>query len=293
VAAGDLKSPEWEVFSKPETAPATQDFRLVPVAPPRAFAPLIEQVVLVERLREVSALIGFTRIDGPGNYARLEEMPAVQRAPLSRRPPSFVPASEVRGEGLFIRFREEAVARWCLEVAAEREELMREAHRRWRQARNISEPSRSFPGIRYVLLHTFAHGLMRQLALECGYGVAALRERIYARESLGESGAQAGVLIYTAAPDSEGTLGGLVSLGRPERLGGHLLAMLERARLCASDPLCSEHDPVRDDLSLHGAACHACLFAPETSCERGNKYLDRATLVDTVNLSRLGFFSAR
>jgi hypothetical protein len=290
IEAGDLKSPEWEVFSKPEAAPATQDFRLVPIDPPRAFAHLIEQVVLVERLREVSALIGFTRIDGPGNYAHLKEMPTVQRAPLSRRPPSIVPASEVRGEGLFIRLREEAVARWCGDVASEREGMMTEAHRRWRQARNISEPGRNFPGIRYVLVHSFAHALMRQLALECGYGVAALRERIYARESLGEAGAEAGVLIYTAAPDSEGTLGGLVSLGRPERLEGHLLAMMERAGLCASDPLCSEHDPVRDDLSLHGAACHACLFAPETSCERGNKYLDRATLVDTVSTSGLGFF---
>ena len=238
----------------------------------------------------MSALIGFTRIDGPGNYSRLEEMPAVQRAPLSRKSPGFAPASEVRGEGLFIRFREEAVARWCSGVVTGREDTLREAHRRWRQARGISKPDQNFPGIRYVLVHSFAHALIRQLALECGYGVAALRERVYAQEAHGDGSASAGVLIYTAAPDSEGTLGGLVSLGRPERLEGHLLAMLERARLCASDPLCAEHDPVRDGLSLHAAACHACLFAPETSCERGNKYLDRATLVDTVSTAGAGFF---
>lgn len=94
------------------------------------------------------------------------------------------------------------------------------------------------------------------------------------------------VLIYTAAPDSEGTLGGLVSLGEPRVLGRHFDQALEGMRLCASDPLCAEHRPQRDEVTLHGAACHACLFAPETSCERGNKYLDRSLLIRTVD--RLG-----
>ena len=100
----------------------------------------------------------------------------------------------------------------------------------------------------------------------------------------------AGVLIYTAASDSEGTLGGLVSLGEPKTLGRHLDQALEGMRLCASDPLCSEHHPYRDSLTLHGAACHACLFAPETSCERGNKYLDRSVLVPTVEREKAAFF---
>ena len=100
----------------------------------------------------------------------------------------------------------------------------------------------------------------------------------------------AGLLLYTAAPDSEGTLGGLVSLGEPEQLRRHLDQALERMSLCASDPLCAETRPADDGLSLHGAACHACLFAPETSCERGNKYLDRRVLVDTVAGSGVPFF---
>jgi hypothetical protein len=89
------------------------------------------------------------------------------------------------------------------------------------------------------------------------------------------------VLLYTAAPDSEGTLGGLVSLGEPQQLAPLLRQALDRAQLCSSDPLCSEHDP-RSDSSVHAAACHACQFASETSCERGNRYLDRATLVPTL-----------
>src|SRR5258708_4734470 len=86
----------------------------------------------------------------------------------------------------------------------------------------------------------------------------------------------AGILIYTAAPDSEGTLGGLVELGNPASMGRHLQQALENLRVCASDPLCSEHGPSTDGRGIHGACWHACLFAPETSCERGNRYLDRA-----------------
>jgi hypothetical protein len=38
--------------------------------------------------------------------------------------------------------------------------------------------------------------------------------------------------------------------------------------------------PAAPSDALHAAACHACLFASETSCETGNRWLDRATLVD-------------
>ena len=91
-----------------------------------------------------------------------------------------------------------------------------EAHRRWRTARGLQPPNEFYPGIRFVLLHSFAHALIRQLAVECGYTTASLRERIYARDPGEDQPEMAGVLIYTAAPDSEGTLGGLVSLGKAE-----------------------------------------------------------------------------
>ncbi len=124
--------------------------------------------------------------------------------------------------------------------------------------------------MRFVLLHSFAHALMRQFSLECGYTSATIREPIYSTEPSAPSGAEAGVLIYTVASDSEGTLGGLVSLGRSESLNLHLTQALERARLCSSDPLCSEHVPASDRYTIHAAACHACLFLFETSCECGN-----------------------
>ena len=100
----------------------------------------------------------------------------------------------------------------------------------------------------------------------------------------------AGVLIYTSAPDSEGTLGGLVRLGETSELARHIEIALESAQLCSSDPTCAEHHSSQTAVSLHGAACHACLFAPETSCERGNKYLDRSVLVNTLLDAALAFF---
>jgi hypothetical protein len=124
--------------------------------------------------------------------------------------------------------------------------------------------------------------------MECGYTTASIGERIYCSNP-GEGGPTAGILIYTAAPDSEGTLGGLSALGATDRLEGLLQQALERSRYCSSDPLCAEHQPQIDD-SLHAAACHACLFLPETSCERGNKFLDRAVLVATFEQQGLEFF---
>jgi hypothetical protein len=246
------------------------------------------KVVLAERLREVRTLTVFTRIESPGDYTEVGDFPKEQRVPLSRAAPRWVPISEVRGEGIFLQFSEDAFEAW-VKKAKEREGEFFEAHKRWRQNRGL-EPKDGFPTMRYVLLHSLAHALIRQFAVECGYTAASIRERIYSRPPGGDHEPMAGILLYTAAPDSEGTLGGLVALGEPTALGRHLDQALEAMRLCASDPLCAEHRPFKDGLTLHGAACHACLFLPETSCERGNKYLDRSVLVSTVETSSLAFF---
>lgn len=137
------------------------------------------------------------------------------------------------------------------------------------------------------MLHTFSHLLIRELALECGYNAASIRERIYA-SSDGDT-PMAGVLLYTAAPDSDGTLGGLIELGKPGNLGRVMEQALRRATVCSSDPLCSEHDPEKDR-SLHAASCHACAFVAETSCERANRYLDRSLLVETFDCAGAAFF---
>lgn len=287
----DLKAPEWQVFSQYNPQLNGEDFRLRPVAPPTRFRQYIDQVVLVERLREVRAMVGFSRLDAAGELTDPDLSVAIEPAPLVRQDPTWVPAAEVRGEGIFIQFNEQMIQQWVGETAVDRRAAeFVEAHKKWRAVRYIPDPEQGFPGMRYILIHSFAHALMRQLALESGYAAASIRERIYARPPQREGGPMAGLLIYTAAPDSEGTLGGLVSLGQPEVLGRHMSLALEAMRLCASDPLCAEHPPSRTGRTLHAAACHACLFAPETSCERGNKYLDRSALIPTLEHDDIAFF---
>lgn len=289
--AVDLKGPEWDLLSRPKSGRSGPEFRLREVSPPQGFERFIVRTVLAERLREVRVLLGFTRIESPGEFADGEDLPQPRTAPLSRRSPTWLPASEVRGEGLFLQFREDAIQAWCGSAAVQAlAEEFGEGHARWRRLRRIQPEAEGFPGMRYVLLHSFAHALMRHLALECGYAASSVRERIYTRDPGGEDGPMAGVLIYTSASDSQGTLGGLVSLGRPETLGRLIGQTLEQMRLCASDPLCAEHRPADDEYTIHGAACHACLFAPETACERGNKYLDRTVLVQTFASQHPGFF---
>lgn len=290
-AKGGLKGPEWELLSQPDPDRNTEDFLVKAVAPPPDYTAKLSRVVLVERLREVRALIGFTRIESPGDFGEETYVAPDRRAPLSRTPPLWLPATEVRGEGIFLQLDEDAVRQWRNDKnrGAHEAEFL-EAHRGWRAVRQLQPPDAGFPGLRYVLLHSLAHILMRQLALECGYTAASIRERIYSLADAEPGGPMAGVLLYTAAADSEGTLGGLVSLGEPKALGRLLDQALEEARLCASDPLCAEHQPWRHGQDLHGAACHACMFAPETSCERANRYLDRGVLVETVETAELAFF---
>lgn len=288
VRPGDLKQPEWEVLSNPLHAPHTDDFEVVPADVPEGYTDQIQQVVLVERLREVRALTGFTRIESLSDYAEDEELPKDHIMKLANKTPEWIPAAEVRGEGIFIQFREDVLQDWLRKAVVQRHnDMFRDAHRRWREARHLDNPEANYPELRYVLLHTFAHALMRQLTLESGYAAASIRERIYAAPPTAEGGPMAGILLYTAASDSEGTLGGLVNLGR--QLGFHIDGALDDMQYCASDPLCAEHVSL-DDNTLHGSACHACMFVPETSCERGNRYLDRSLLIRTVERDDLAFF---
>jgi hypothetical protein len=269
----NLREAEWQLLSRPTTERQDADFRAVPTESPRGYDSLIDQVVLVSRLREVRALLGFTRMDSPER----DDLRPAKRIRLARGPEEWVPAVEQRGEGIFLELREAHVAQWASSVAEhEHVTALGRAYRQWALDRDQT-PSAGFPIARFLLVHTLSHMLMRQVALECGYSSASLRERIY----LGTpSSPAAGVLISTAASDSEGTLGGLVALGERRYLERILRQALADAAHCSSDPLCAEHVPEFPSAVLHNAACHACLFASETSCEAGNRWLDRAVLVD-------------
>ena len=108
----DLKSPEWKVVSNPTKAKEGRTFKLRIVDPPTDFTKYFEKIVLVEKLREVRALVGFTRLMSPRDFDNAADVPLEQRAKISRKAPTWVPASETRGEGIFFQFSESLIQEW-------------------------------------------------------------------------------------------------------------------------------------------------------------------------------------
>jgi hypothetical protein len=290
-ATVDLRVEEWQAFqAEPGRIDAKAEFKSVTVKVPDQFEGAIERVVLLERLREVRALRGFTRIDAIPDVGSLEDVEAFE-SPLSpifrSKTTSWYPGVDLRGEGIFIQLREDAIKTWESREAVKVAQVEHAAaQKKWYAQRKLELVTPR--SARFMLLHSLSHLVIRQLGLDCGYASASLRERIY---SSSESGAEmAGVLIYTATPDSEGSLGGLVEMGRPEDLGPLLARALADAELCAGDPHCAGRGPDAPNNDLNGAACHSCILISETSCEAANRYLDRGTVTRSLRGDDTAFF---
>jgi hypothetical protein len=254
-----------------------------PAPPLDAIWDKIDRVVLIHRLREVVSLVGFTRFEPATNDIDGELAIGVNRAALADEV-RWVPAIENRGEGVFISFKPEEICAWRKRSEVSKRELeLAEGFKLWRKQHAGSKAN--FPGAPYMMLHSLAHLLITQVSLECGYSSSAIRERVYA----GDSGY--GILLYTGSPDSEGTLGGLVEIGR--KIDQHLRYAIELGRLCSNDPVCAQHSAKQplEERFLLGAACHGCLLISETSCERFNQYLDRSLVVATVGAAGAEFFN--
>ncbi|OJU15977.1 MAG: hypothetical protein BGN95_11475 [Sphingomonas sp. 66-10] len=242
------------------------------------FAQAFEAVVLVRRLRETRVLTGFTRLVPP-------DAAGGALAALSLAPKRWLPGFSVRGEGIFLQFSRERLAAFSAlpeteaRVGALQAQLRRIAVERGRPVRVITPA--------HLLIHSFAHLLIRQLAFECGYDSSSLRERLYVSDDPAHP--MAGLLVYTASGDSEGTLGGLVRQGEAGRLDATVRAALANAAICSSDPLCIESEGQGTN-ALNRAACHACALLPETSCEEGNLLLDRVVAIGTPANPGLGYF---
>ena len=283
----DIRIPEWEAFREPDTSNQgdNSDFFLETGDVPDFATQLIDRVVLVRKLLEVRALTSFTRIDYVSGSDDSGQGPA--RAPIYRQRDDWLPAVEVRGEGIFLELNEEQLQAWEQRPAVlARTASMERKYKAWALERGVD--ANDFPGARYVLLHTLAHVLIRQLSLDCGYSAASVRERLYSSQD--PTRRMAGLLLYTASPDSEGSLGGLVDLGTKERFPDLLSNALKGAIRCSSDPLCADHEP-DVHATINGAGCHACVLVPETSCESFNRFLDRNFLVPTMAHDDMAFFS--
>lgn len=255
--------------------------------------PWFELIGAVSRLREVRAMVAFTRIEPllVGLDHALEAFAESPMSPLSKVAKNWLPAAEIRGEGIFLRFSGEKIRDWIAanpEVQKRADAIDGIAERRANEKGHRRE-YRVTP--RVLLLHSFAHALIRQLSIDCGYSSSALRERLYIAEPEDGSSEMNGVLIYTGSPDSEGSLGGLVSLADRNRITDLIKNTLKAMQWCGSDPVCIETDPDQSGERISGPACHCCLLVPETACEKFNRELDRSMLIGAHDGTYAGYFS--
>ena len=276
----EIRLDEYRVFTSGLTE-KDPEFEIYPEKVPVEIRSFISKVVRVSRLREVRVIRGFTRINPPS------DPDGADVAPISLESLDWLPAIEVRGEGIFIQFDLEKLQQW--EQLGSVQERCKAADGSWTLEWNSRNDGKEKPypaSPRLLLLHTFSHALIRQLTLECGYSSAALRERLYVSE--GTDG-MAGILVYTATPDSDGTLGGLQRRAMPDLVEPTFKSAVRSFQWCSSDPLCISGEMVaREAHSV--ASCHSCAMAPETSCELHNRFLDRGLVVGMDNHPELGYF---
>lgn len=240
------------------------------------------QIKLVTSLTETRAFAGFARVSTTERpkSSNLRNLLRVNPIRIGS-PQDWLPAIQVKGEGIFLELDSSKIQEW------ENSEIVSERWKNFGHSDLVQHNGFSIDP-RFVLIHTLSHLILKELTFFCGYTQASLRERIYS--SVGES-RMSGFLIYTASGDSEGTLGGLVRMGKPGFLEEVIENALMKATWCSNDPVCMENTSIGgDDSTL--ASCYACTLIPETSCEAFNKYLDRAFVIGNPKISGLGFMNA-
>jgi hypothetical protein len=225
--------------------------------PAGALSNWFDAIGAVSRLREVRVLAGFSRIE-PYPVAGEKILEALREgkvSPLSKSAnPDWLPAAEIRGEGIFLRFREDAIAEWIGSNpnAVVRATTLESISAGMAVQRGYTREYTITP--RLLLIHSFAHAFIRQISLECGYSAASIRERLYVAEATNTQVGMSGVLVYTGSPDSDGSLGGLVRLAREALIERIVLRTINSARWCGSDPVCLETAPAQSGERVGGAA---------------------------------------
>lgn len=236
-----------------------------------------KSIVRIERLREVRVLNGFSRLQYPDPFF---EQP--QKAiSIMKDKQNWLPGVLVHGEGIFFELNPQKIYEWeSKNIVKEQTLKIILKYNKMREELGYNERDLT---PRDILIHTFSHMIIKEFAAHSGYATTSLRERLYCGSDM------MGVLIYTASSDSEGSLGGLIELAKPENLYPIFLRALERFEFCSSDPHCSDGD---FDLqtSISGAACHACAYVSETSCEWNNHLLDRRTVMPLLGFEEMAFF---
>ena len=250
-----------------------------------------DSVVLIKKLKETRAFYGFSRIN-PLDGKSIAESKAMLVSHNSSI--DWLPAIQVYGEGIFIKFSDERISDWLnrnpsitnrIESAYHQSQIRRNpSYGAGLEIKDINPV--------FIMLHTFAHLLIKRLCFNCGYGTSALREKIYF--SSAEDTKMNAVLIYTSSGDSEGSLGGLVRQGNEINLYSTIQDALIDSEWCSADPVCSDIGKEgQGPDNINSAACHNCVILPETSCEEFNGLLDRSVVIGSVESNNKGYFHSK
>ena len=291
VSVGDFREEEYLILSKgspKQTGVFDEDLVGPEGYDSNYIKHAVECVGLVSTLRETRALVGFSRLYPDHNDGLSFE---ARRRQLSRNRCNWALGIQSTGEGIFLKFNTAVLEEWLKNPMVHQRFRLMQMHHDEHCRRQSKEPETLNP--LYVLIHSFSHALMLALSKECGYSAASVRERIYCDKVIEPEDRHEdmlGLLVYTASSDSEGSLGGLVRAGKPGRLEKIIDSAISDASWCSSDPVCIQSKGQGPE-SCNLAACYSCALVPETSCENGNKLLDRALLVGTLEDRGMGLFS--
>ena len=277
----EIKQMEYDAITHhndPAYASNKKHFKAEEDSLPAYLKPYFSRVIRITRLREVKVLLGFTLVDAPDPDADVQANVVYLNKGKSEK---WLPAAEVNGEGVFIEFNKETLEKWLAipsvkALSRRYEECYEEFCNAKGWTLNVKRNAT------YVLMHTFAHLLIKQMSMTSGYSSSAIRERIYFSEKM------TGILLYTGSADKEGSLGGLVELGNIGKLLPLMKDAFQEALLCTNDPECMSNAPAGNN--LNGAACHSCCMISETACENGNRMLDRGLVVPIACRERESYF---
>ena len=236
------------------------------------------RIIRVTRLREVRVLLGFTRVDAPDPDA--DEQPNIVKLSKGKQE-RWLPAAEVNGEGIFIEFNKAALKKWlATDTVKAISQKYEDSYQEFCNSKGWTVTVKR--DAVYVLMHTFAHLMIKQMSMSSGYSSSAIRERIYFGDTM------AGILLYTGSSDKEGSLGGLVELGTIEQMTSLMRDAFQEALVCTNDPECMSTLPAGKN--SNGAACHSCCMISETACENGNRMLDRGLVVPIPGREACSYF---
>lgn len=222
------------------------------------------KVFPINKIRTITTQIGYQRF--VGKYKDGENPFKIRyigkKPPMSRDPFVWYPAFEGIGEGIFITSDLNPLEVFDLDKNISQ----------WENINNslLLDVSEEIFKPLLVWWHTLSHAIIRQLGYMSGYSSASIRERVYATKD-----GNGGILLYNTSPGDETGMGGLV--GSVNNFKQIVEEAVLNVQNCSNDPLCSlvEISPT----TINGAACINCLFLSETSCEFGNKLLDRHMLL--------------